>query len=265
MQTQTALAAPAFSLARFVEDVSVVVGNGELRKVHSLPDGRTRVVFRLLEKDRRGDVSIAGPRTRAHFKETRDFVHAVVVCLKPGWSTPLFGVPTQALTDRIVTFEELWGRAGKDLRAELLGTTDIPETLEKISRAIGARVDQAFEPSSARLARRAAQMLEEEEVRVTEVADRLGVTSRHLRRVFTGAIGIGPKEYARAARLQRAVRMTSATNDWGSIAQRAGYYDQAHLIADFRELVGLTPTALAKRMHGDDALPIAEKRPFGRY
>jgi AraC-like DNA-binding protein len=68
--------------------------------------------------------------------------------------------------------------------------------------------------------------------------------------VFTESIGIGPKDFARAARLQRAVRMTKTSTDWGRIAADVGYYDQAHLIADFRDLVGLTPGAFAKRAGG---------------
>src|SRR5258708_8290071 len=76
----------------------------------------------------------------------------------------------------------------------------------------------------------------------------LGVTARHLRRAFTESVGIGPKEFARTVRLQRAVQTAAATsNDWGQIAADAGYYDQAHLISDFRELVGLTPGAFVKR------------------
>ena len=78
------------------------------------------------------------------------------------------------------------------------------------------------------------------------VAKRLGVTARHLRRAFTESVGIGPKEFARTVRLQRAVRSAATSNDWGRIAADAGYYDQAHLIADFRELVGLTPGAFLK-------------------
>jgi transcriptional regulator GlxA family with amidase domain len=90
-------------------------------------------------------------------------------------------------------------------------------------------------------------LLEGDQIRVESVANRLGVTSRHLRRAFTETIGIAPKHFARSVRLQRALRMVAASNDWSRVATDAGYYDQAHLIADFRELLGLTPGAFVKR------------------
>jgi len=43
------------------------------------------------------------------------------------------------------------------------------------------------------------------------------------------------------------VERAATSKDWARIAQDAGYYDQAHLIADFRQLVGLTPGAFQKR------------------
>jgi AraC-like DNA-binding protein len=82
---------------------------------------------------------------------------------------------------------------------------------------------------------------------VEDVAGQLGVTARHLRRAFTETIGVGPKDFARGVRLTRAVRMAGASRDWTRIAAEAGYYDQSHLIADFRELTGNTPGALLKR------------------
>jgi len=71
-------------------------------------------------------------------------------------------------------------------------------------------------------------------------------------RVFTESVGIGPKEFARTVRLQRAVRSAATSKDWARIAADADYYDQAHLIGDFREPVGLTPGAFLKRA-GDRA------------
>ena len=183
----------------------------------------------------RGDVSVAGPRTRAHFKNATGIVRAVAVQFKPGWSASLLGVPASALTDRIVMLEDLWGRSGRDLCLELLETRSLPEALERLTHAIALRTRQNFEPAAARLARRAVRLLEGNQVRVDSVAEQLGVTARHLRRAFTESVGIGPKDFARTVRLQRAVRSAATSKDWGRIAADAGYCDQAHLIADFRE------------------------------
>lgn len=236
-----------FSLARFVENVRELVPASGRASHERLPDGRTTIVFRVLEEGRRGDVSVAGPRTRAHFKVTTGVVRAVIVRFKPGWAAPLLGVAASTLTDRIVHLEEVWGRPGSELCAELLETRTAPEALDRLAHAIGLRGDESFEGASARLARRAVRLLEGDEVRVDRVAARLGVTARHLRRAFAENVGIGPKDYARTVRLQRALGMTATSKDWGRIAVDAGYYDQAHLIGDFRELVGLTPGAFLKR------------------
>lgn len=188
-----------------------------------------------------------GPRTRALFKNAAGVARAVKLQFKPGWAAPLLGVAASALTDQIVPLEDMWGRPGGTLCLELLAARSLPEVLDRLSHAIALRTQQTFESASARLARRAVRLLEGGEVRVEGVAERLGVTARHLRRAFTESVGIGPKDFARSVRLQRAVRMAGTSKDWGRIAADAGYYDQAHLIADFRELVGLTPSAFLKR------------------
>ena len=197
-------------------------------------------------EDGRGDAHVVGPRTHAKFKRATGFVRATAIQFKPGWSPVLFGVPANALTDQLVALDELWGAASGDITADLVAARSIPAMLDRLSRAVAART--TFESASARLARRAARMFEVSETRVQVVAQQLGVTARHLRRAFVESVGIGPKEFARGVRLQRAIRESARSRDWGAIARDAGYYDQAHLIGDFRDLVGLTPTAyLARR------------------
>lgn len=233
--------------SRFVERVDVLEPAAGRGRYERLPDGRTTIVFRVFEEGRRGDVYAVGPRTRAMSKSISGTARAIILQLRPGWSMPLLGVATSALTDRIVALEDLWGDLGSDLCAELLATRSLPEVVERVSSALARRACETFEPSSARLARRAAHLLEAGEARVESVADQLGVSARHLRRAFTESIGLSPKDFARAARLQRAVRMAATSSDWATIAADAGYYDQAHLIADFRELVGTTPGTFVKR------------------
>ncbi len=234
--------------AGFVEDVRVVLPvRGVPEHVERLPDGKTTVVLRTLD-DGTGDVWILGPRTRALFKTATGVARAVTVALQPGWTMAVLGIPASALVDQHVSLDELWGRAGAELRDELLAMHDPSAVALRLDDVFAARVRRVGGSSSARLARCAVQLLEHDVDRVEEVAADLGVTARHLRRVFVESVGIGPKEFARCVRLQRAVRGASASaSDWGRVAAEAGYYDQAHLIADFHDLVGVTPGAYARR------------------
>ena len=241
-------AGPRFTLSRFVEHVRAVAPvAGRAFDMDRLPDGRTTLLFRVLEEGRKGDVWVAGPQTRATFKRKTGVVRAVILQFKPGSSASLLGAAASALTDRIVPLENIWGRSGRDLGFELLAAPSLPEVIDRIARALAVRARETFEPASGRLARRAVRLFERGEFRVESVAEQLGVTARHLRRAFAENVGIGPKEFARTVRLQRAVRSAATSTDWPSIAADAGYYDQAHLIGDFRQLVGLTPGAFLKR------------------
>lgn len=247
---------PTLTLPRFVEDVRAVAPHpGQAIDLEWLPDGRTTLFFRALEAGREGDVWVAGPQTRALFKSKTGFAWTVILRFKPGWSVPLLGVAASELTDRIVPLEDVWGRAGRELCGELLAARSHADVMDRVARALAPRAGQSFETASGQLARRAVRLLEGGEVRVESVADRLGVTARHLRRAFAEHVGIGPKEFARTVRLQRAVRMAATSCDWARIAADAGYYDQAHLIADFRQLIGLTPGAFFKRAGGRVARP----------
>lgn len=242
------------ALPRWIEDARALdpASGGGSACHERLPDGRTALVFRVLEERRRGDLAVAGPRTRALFKSTSGVARAVILQLEPGWAAQLFGVAASALADRTVLLDELWGPAAAELCAELLAAPHPAAAVEHLARALTRRLLEhgaRGEPAAARLARRAARLLEAEEPRVERVAATLGVTARHLRRAFTESVGIAPKDYARSVRLQRAVRLAAtaapAAHDWARIASAAGYYDQSHLIAEFRDLVGLTPGAFA--------------------
>lgn len=241
------MAHSTLELSRFVERVrSIAPVQGSVARIDRLPDGRTSLVFRVNHLGR-GDVHVVGPRTRALFKEASGFERAVMLDFKPGWSSPLFGVPAQELTDGYVSLDEVWGPDAGRLTAQLVAARTTSEVVACIERALPQFTRPTWEPSSASLARRAARLLEEVGARVELVADRLGVTARHLRRVFLTNIGVGPKDYARSARLKRAVQLSASSSDWSRVAAEAGYYDQAHLIAEFRALVGLTPGSFAKR------------------
>ena len=83
---------------------------------------------------------------------------------------------------------------------------------------------------------------------ITRLAPALGVSRQHLARRFSELVGVSPKTFARVVRLGRVVERVRAVPvgepvNWSALAIELGYYDQSHLVDEFREMTGLTPTA----------------------
>jgi AraC-like DNA-binding protein len=85
-------------------------------------------------------------------------------------------------------------------------------------------------------------------VPVSALAAETGWSDRHLRARFAVEIGLTPKSAARIVRFDRAkllIRQRAAAGqrlDLAGLAARCGYYDQAHLDAEFRLIAGCPPT-----------------------
>jgi AraC-like DNA-binding protein len=67
-------------------------------------------------------------------------------------------------------------------------------------------------------------------------------SERTLGRLFDRWVGVAPKRFARIVRFQLALRRLDGTQSWAQLATELGYFDQAHLIREMRELFGGVPT-----------------------
>jgi len=79
---------------------------------------------------------------------------------------------------------------------------------------------------------------------VEGVAERIGLSSRQLHRLFMAEVGINPKTFQRVARLRRFLAFSEAGYGLAAAAAGAGYADQPHLTREVHRLAGLTPVAL---------------------
>jgi AraC-like DNA-binding protein len=197
---------------------------------------------------------VAGPTGRAsviEFEEGHAHVSvAFALGAAPCFLTPSLGV----LRDELVPLEAVCGRAGAFLRERLLGAPTPGDALAVMETFLIRQMvdvrgpDPAVVAAAGALARGA---------RVAQVAERLGLLPRTLRRRFTPQVGLTPKRFGRVQRLRRLVRGLDgqAQVDWAAAAVRHGYCDQAHLAGEFRELAGVTPGGyLRSRVNGPNHL-----------
>jgi AraC-like DNA-binding protein len=206
--------------------------------------------------------SVLGARTRTFEKPVTERASTLLVRFRVGGAYPFFAVPMAALSDGMFHVDELaspqatlWG---SEARAELAAASGEEQVARATSGLLERALEQAAarEPAGAAGVRRALRWLERTErlPRVTQLATELGVSERSLRRGFETVVGTSPKLYLRLLRFRRALSAARASQspDWAALAEQAGYFDQAHLIADFRALTGTTPAAFlaAHATHG---------------
>jgi AraC family transcriptional regulator, regulatory protein of adaptative response / methylated-DNA-[protein]-cysteine methyltransferase len=80
---------------------------------------------------------------------------------------------------------------------------------------------------------------------VAALSERLGVSARHLARLFERHIGAGPHQVAKTRRVQRAKRLLDTTADpMTQIAYSAGFGSVRRFNAAFRDLYGRSPSSV---------------------
>jgi AraC-like DNA-binding protein len=77
---------------------------------------------------------------------------------------------------------------------------------------------------------------------VRDAARRLNISERYLRNLFTDAVGVSPRQFARIDRVRTVLARADRTS-LAQLAAEAGYYDQSHMTAAFRHAMGTSPAA----------------------
>ena len=118
--------------------------------------------------------------------------------------------------------------------------------LEMLIDVLGRHVDGA-RPTDHRVSRLMAIVAEHRHpFTVRGLARHVGLSTRRVQLLFRDDVGLSPILAHRISRFQRALalRRVQPRLTWSAIAMRAGYYDQAHLLHDARDIAGQTPNDL---------------------
>jgi AraC-like DNA-binding protein len=90
------------------------------------------------------------------------------------------------------------------------------------------------------------------EMEIADLAQGVGLSLRQLERRFGAAVGLNPKQFARIRRMRSALAhlLGPTPRTWSEVAADFGYADHSHLVRDFAQLAGLTPSEIAERVRG---------------
>ena len=122
-------------------------------------------------------------------------------------------------------------------------------------------------PAALTAVQRACRYLEanlEHRVSLTELAREVGLSPHHLHRTFKRELGITPRQYAAAQRLDRFKTGVAAGNDITGAIYQAGYGASSRLYAQAPALLGMTPATYRKRGQGMTIRHTIVDSPLGR-
>jgi AraC-like DNA-binding protein len=188
------------------------------------------------------DSFVGGLRDSSVVTEHDGWSAGMQINLAPSAAHMLFGLPMRDLAEQNVPLDALL--SGADLLVEQLHeATSWPERFAILDQDLAARVAGAPEPTPG--VAWAWRELERTRGRATVAAlcEELGWSRRRLAARFAEEIGLGPKAVARLFRFHHALELVSGdpAPSWAKTAFAAGYYDQSHLINEFRAITGITP------------------------
>ena len=213
-----------------------------------------------------GTAVFSGARSQCFTIDCNQQERVVGVQFAPGGASPFFRMPMSELADASFDMRDLWGAEAGWVRERVLGAPTPRAMLEVLAACLKERLGLAFRHATSKtgVSTRSRSALgsfngmhpavvymsgELDQCdgpgRVDRVTGKIGMSQRRVAQLFQEQIGVSPKTFHRVRRFQHTLlRLREVRQvDWAELALECGYYDQAHLSHDFRQIAGMTPSA----------------------
>jgi AraC-like DNA-binding protein len=219
-----------------------------------LPDGVSHVVEVLTHPSVNLSVLTGGTEARLHGVGTERFSYELAgrgrvfgVKFLPGAFFPFMQRPVSEITDTVRPAREVFGPDADRYGAAIAACEDREQRAATADVFLRERLPEP-DPRVELVGRAIAIAVHDRELRrVDDLAARVGLGPRALQRLFRTYVGVSPKWVLQRYRLHEAAERLEREGggDLARLALDLGYFDQAHLSNDFREVAGRTPAAYA--------------------
>lgn len=185
---------------------------------------------------------LIGPHDRPVINEPTGETYAVGIVTTAVGCEAVFGVPPAALRGEVFHLESVWPDS-VHIRSGLIDSSSADAMLG----CVESRLSGTLPPITRRVHRCAAAvaaLVEDPTRRISDIASDLGISHGYLDREFTRVVGLTPRALGRLLRMRGLLERIDirSTVAWTDLAAEFGWFDQAHLIRDFKRHTGVTPS-----------------------
>jgi AraC-like DNA-binding protein len=189
-------------------------------------------------------IVVVGPQTYRRLEiQLQGALESFVIMFQPDGLHRLFSIPMHELTNQDFDGHSVLGGFISQVRQRLGNSKSFGERVRFLDNMLLRQSLRAsgFDDVSAAANR---LILAGGRLGIPALANRAGLSMRQFERRFIQQVGMPPKLFARIARFEAALESKArfVTKSWTDVAHEFGYYDQMHLVHDFAEFTGGTPT-----------------------
>jgi AraC-like DNA-binding protein len=190
--------------------------------------------------------AITGSHSASYITDIAADQPAMAIHFRPGGAFPFLGIPLGDLEDLAVGLDEIWGRTGRELHERLIAASSVAARFRILECFLlsGARFSVRRDPG---VAVAMAAVEANPSLQMAQVRRLAGLPTRRMIALFRAEVGLAPKAYARVRRLQAVLRHLGGGTAGARIAADTGYFDQAHLVREFRSFTAMTPTQYGRQ------------------
>ncbi len=233
-----------------LEDLSA---NGPGQPDRIVPDGCPEVILHygdpFVENDGSRKLTqpralFAGQLTRPLILQSTGHIGMVAVRFLPGGTVPFLDVPMDQTVDRRVALEDMLNHTGRLFHERICLAGSDTERVRLLENFLIERMRMAKQDVGSERIAACVRAISSHHghLSLDRLAKFAGLSHRQLERRFRHAVGVPPRLLASIVRFRRVFDCLNDGTSWSAIAIRSGYYDQAHLIRDFKRFAALPPT-----------------------
>lgn len=166
------------------------------------------------------------------------------VIFQPGAIYQIANVSCHELTNRYLDAEYLLGTCTRIVNEQLFHAKNYAEMIGIVETFLTGLIKKIDQKKHRVDAISKAMICENDCFSLDKFLKAAYLSHRQVDRKFKERIGMPPKQFLQISRFDKAFRMKNRfpEKDWLSVALHCGYYDYQHLVKDYKEFTGYTPT-----------------------
>jgi len=255
---------PSLILSQFVESYTIFEEETYLKNklFNIIPNGKPEIAIHygdpcLSYLNHEGEIKngyLYGLHKKTGIFKASGSVKCLCVLFKSYGALNIFGCPQIELRDKAVNLDLLCGSDGSDIIEQVVLAKDDSERISFMEKFLLKQYKRA---ENINIQNKGVMELlnliirEKGSIKIKDLCIKFNLNIKTLERNFKERIGLTPKEISRIIRLNHLYKLINRKKDieWHDMVYECSYYDQAHLINEFKEFTKMPPNEFIKNIN----------------